>query len=326
MLRMKHFLLFCMLVAVARAAPAASAPATLSKESDLTTITLKPEAEQRLRLKVVPIERRTVAATRQFAGEVVVGIVGAPGRIAPVVGGTLDETLRLADTQAMADGRVLQAQVVFEAAAIALSRAQKILSAEAGSERAVDEARSTHAQADAALRTARAQRELLGAPVGASGAARKLWVRAAIYSGEAGLLDPKANAGIRLLSSSAATLTAAPVTGPMTAHGATATIDWYYELPAGVALRPGERVAIELPTLDSKAESLVVPFSAVLHDIHGGQWVYENTAPHAYARRRVQVARLSGADAVLASGPAAGTKVVTDGAAELFGTEFMTGK
>ena len=326
MLRSKFFLLSVALAAAAPAAPTASAPATLSKESDLTTITLKPEAEQRLRLKVVPIERRAVAAIRQFAGEVVVGFAGGSGRIAPVLGGTLDEALRLAEAQAVADGRVLQAQAVFDAAAIALARAQKVLSAEAGSERAVDEARSTHAQADAALRTARAQRELLGAPLGATGAARRLWVRAAIYSGEAGLLDPQAAAGIRLLSSSAATLTAAPVTGPQTAHGATATIDWYYELPAGSALRPGERVAVELATLDSKIESLVVPFGAVLHDIHGGQWVYENTAPHAYARRRVQVARLSGTDAVLASGPAAGTKVVTDGAAELFGTEFMTGK
>ncbi|MEQ1851562.1 MAG: efflux RND transporter periplasmic adaptor subunit, partial [Chthoniobacteraceae bacterium] len=66
--------------------------------------------------------------------------------------------------------------------------------------------------------------------------------------------------------------------------------------------------------------------NAVLHDIHGGQWVYEQTADHTYTRRRIQVARLAGNDAVLTSGPAAGSKIVTDGAAELFGTEFMTGK
>jgi hypothetical protein len=64
----------------------------------------------------------------------------------------------------------------------------------------------------------------------------------------------------------------------------------------------------------------------VLHDIHGGQWVYEQTAPHTYTRRRAQVARLAGGDAVLASGPPVGSKIVTDGSAELFGTEFMTGK
>ncbi len=69
-----------------------------------------------------------------------------------------------------------------------------------------------------------------------------------------------------------------------------------------------------------------MPFGAVLHDIQGGQWVYVQTGEHTYARRRVQVARLAGVDAVLASGPPVGSKVVTDGAAELFGTEFVTGK
>jgi formiminotetrahydrofolate cyclodeaminase len=65
----------------------------------------------------------------------------------------------------------------------------------------------------------------------------------------------------------------------------------------------------------------VLPFNAVLHDIHGGQWVYEQTAEHTYTRRRIQVARLAGSDAVLTSGPAAGSKIVTDGSSELFGTE-----
>ena len=83
---------------------------------------------------------------------------------------------------------------------------------------------------------------------------------------------------------------------------------------------------MEIPTAASKVESLVVPFNAVLHDIHGGQWVYEAIAPHTYTRRRVQVTRLVGDVAALASGPAVGAKIVTDGAAELFGTEFMTGK
>ena len=106
----------------------------------------------------------------------------------------------------------------------------------------------------------------------------------------------------------------------------TNTIDWYYELPADTQLRAGERVAVEIPTLESKLEALVIPTNAVLHDIHGGQWVYAQTADHTYSRKRIQVARLAGSDAVLSSGPHAGTKIVTDGSAELFGTEFMTGK
>ena len=151
-------------------------------------------------------------------------------------------------------------------------------------------------------------------------------MRAAIYSGEAALLDAQARVTIRLLGGPAIGHSASPVTGPATANAATATVDWYYEIPAGLALRPGERVAVDIPVRDTAAEQLVVPFASVLHDIHGGQWVYENSAPHTYVRRRVQVARISGSDAVLASGPAPGTKIVTDGSAELFGTEFMTGK
>jgi len=73
-------------------------------------------------------------------------------------------------------------------------------------------------------------------------------------------------------------------------------------------------------------ESLVVPWSAILHDTTGGAWVYENIAPQQYARRRVEVRRVVNSRAVLARGPAVGTKVVTAGAAELFGTEFGTGK
>jgi hypothetical protein len=104
------------------------------------------------------------------------------------------------------------------------------------------------------------------------------------------------------------------------------TVDWYYALPADTTLRAGERVAVEIPTAESKEEHLVIPFNSVLHDIHGGQWVYERTAEHTYTRRRVQVARLAAADAILSTGPAVGANIVTDGSAELFGTEFMTGK
>ena len=74
-----------------------------------------------------------------------------------------------------------------------------------------------------------------------------------------------------------------------------------------------------------KEEKLVIPTNAILHDINGGQWVYEQTAPLTYTRRRIQVARFTGDLAVLATGPPVGSKIVTDGSAELFGTEFMTG-
>jgi hypothetical protein len=40
----------------------------------------------------------------------------------------------------------------------------------------------------------------------------------------------------------------------------------------------------------------------------------------------VAVEDISGATAILARGPAVGARVVTDGAAELFGVEFGVGK
>jgi len=213
-----------------------------------------------------------------------------------------------------------------EAARIAVERAQKVLNAEAGSVRSVDEAKASLALAQAAMNTAQAQRDILGSPVGKEAGSQRLWVRVAIYSGEASLLDSQASATLHPLANPLQRHSAKPVVGPLTANAATSTLDWYYELPAEAKLRPGERVAVDIPTLNSMTESLVLPFKAVLHDIHGGQWVYEQMADHRYTRRRIQIARLAGNDAVLTSGPPAGTRIVTDGAAELFGTEFMTGK
>jgi len=63
-----------------------------------------------------------------------------------------------------------------------------------------------------------------------------------------------------------------------------------------------------------------------VHDVNGGTWVYENTAPQNYVRRRVQVRRVVDGQAVLSSGPAPGTPIVTQGVAEIFGKEMGFGK
>jgi hypothetical protein len=322
---MKLLLSLLLSCSVVRAADSGGpAPATVTKEGDLVVLRLKPEAEQRLRLKTVAVEKRRVPSTRLFSGDVVQSLATEGRVVAPVIGGTIDEVLRIADQQAAADGRILQAKAQLESAALALGRAQKLFSASADSVRSLDDAKTAMALAEAALVTAKAQRELLGAPVGGSDA-KRVWVRVAIYSGEAALLDARAPASVRALAAGEP-LSVEPAQGPATANTATNTVDWYYTLPDGSVLRPGERVAAEIATLEGREERAVVPFSAVVHDIHGGQWVYEQTAEHTFTRRRVQVARLAGSDAVLAAGPPSGTRVVTDGAAELFGTEFVTGK
>jgi multidrug efflux pump subunit AcrA (membrane-fusion protein) len=104
------------------------------------------------------------------------------------------------------------------------------------------------------------------------------------------------------------------------------SIDLYFELDnPNQTLTPGQRMAVVLPTA-STDKSSVVPQSAVLYDVSGGSWVYENTAPQTFVRRRVEVRDFVEGVAVLTRGPASGAKIVTDGAAELFGTEFGAGK
>jgi len=68
-----------------------------------------------------------------------------------------------------------------------------------------------------------------------------------------------------------------------------------------------------------------VPEAAVLYDIHGATWVYEDLGGNRYARRRIQIARHAGDRAVVSRGIGEGARVVTEGAAELFGTEFGAG-
>jgi len=74
----------------------------------------------------------------------------------------------------------------------------------------------------------------------------------------------------------------------------------------------------------------VVPTASILYDIYGGTWVYVQHAQSAdnskFVRERVLLEWVEGDTAVISQGPIAGSNVVTDGAAELFGTEFGAGK
>ena len=86
----------------------------------------------------------------------------------------------------------------------------------------------------------------------------------------------------------------------------------------------GQAEFVRVPKAD--VGPLVIPDSALINDIHGGVWVYEQTAPHTFARRRVEVRDTQGGLAVLTLGPQAGAKIVVTGAAELYGVEFGAGK
>jgi hypothetical protein len=117
------------------------------------------------------------------------------------------------------------------------------------------------------------------------------------------------------------------VSAPPIGDAATATARLFYEFDnAEQRFSPGQRVAVELPVVGQAEPRLVAPYSAVVHDVLGGSWVYVARGPTEFERVRVEVERVQGDRAVLSRGPKAGTMLVIEGTAEIFGTEFGAGK
>lgn len=69
-----------------------------------------------------------------------------------------------------------------------------------------------------------------------------------------------------------------------------------------------------------------LPYGALLYKPDGMTFVYTNPEPDTFVHETVTVDRVNGDVAVISAGPAQGTPVVTDGAAELMGMEFGVGK
>ncbi len=88
--------------------------------------------------------------------------------------------------------------------------------------------------------------------------------------------------------------------------------------------KAAERLGITTDTVETVEGKLQVPYSALIYDASGGTWVYTNPEPMVFVRASVAVERIEAPTVKLASGPEAGTKIVTVGAAELLGAELDT--
>jgi RND family efflux transporter MFP subunit len=250
---------------------------------------------------------------------------------------------------------------MLDAARQRLNRAERMLKDGTGSARALEDARQEFELTETGWKTAEAKLEqlrkapldsdvvmTLSSPLSgilrqvfaapgqqvASGAALAevveidpVWIRVPVYAGRLGAFAPGAAARVSPLGGRARGVrTANPVSAPPTADPLAVTADLYFELSNSDArLRPGEKVDVTLPLRGQEA-ALKVPATSILYDMHGGAWLYENTAPQVFVRRRIEVAQMQGDIALLRAGPAQGARVVTAGAAELFGTEFGPGK
>lgn len=154
-----------------------------------------------------------------------------------------------------------------------------------------------------------------------------LWVRVPLFVGDRNAVDTSNPVAIEGLGgATTAALRATPVAGPATSDPLAATSDLFYALqPGESSVRPGDRVSVRLPMTGAE-QALVVPTAGVVYDLNGGSWIYEATGPNTFMRRRIEIRSQSGAKTLVARGIDAGKRVVTAGAAELFGTEFGAGK
>lgn len=271
----------------------------------------------------------------------------------------------LAAAKIEADRVLSAAKVQVELAQLASDRARQLLANKAGSQRVVEETAGQLkiAQEAETAATARAkfladiqldeaagqlQRRPIVAPVagvlqkidaapGETVAAGKplfqvarldrLWIRVPVYVGRRNEIAFDKPALVTEFGQPGATArTATYAAAPPSADPIAATVDFVYAFDnADHGLEPGQKVSVSLP-LKSQAAMQVVPAAAILYDVLGGAWVYERTGDATFVRRRVEVAATIDGEVQLAAGPPVGTKVVTAGAAELFGTEFGIGK
>jgi hypothetical protein len=83
-----------------------------------------------------------------------------------------------------------------------------------------------------------------------------------------------------------------------------------------------KRVGLQTAAVRQNGQETVIPFSAVIYDAEGNTYAYTAPEPLTFVRHEIEIDRMNGNSVVLSDGPPAGTKVVTVGTAEVYGTEF----
>ena len=83
-----------------------------------------------------------------------------------------------------------------------------------------------------------------------------------------------------------------------------------------------ERVGLKTAPIRQNGQGTVIPYDAVIYDADGKTYTYTAPKPLTYVRQEIAIDHVAGDSVMLSDGPPAGTKVVTVGAAEVYGTEF----
>jgi RND family efflux transporter MFP subunit len=156
----------------------------------------------------------------------------------------------------------------------------------------------------------------------------RFWVRVPVYSGDLLKVEQKKEAYISVTGTEKEPefVVAKPVSGPQRSDPSNVSSDIFYEVDNKKGLfRIGQKIMVIL-TLKNAEQSLVIPYSSVIYDAYGGNWVYVRSEPSVYIRKRIELSHINDTLAVVLRGVFPGEEVVFSGAAELYGTEFGGGK
>jgi hypothetical protein len=82
-----------------------------------------------------------------------------------------------------------------------------------------------------------------------------------------------------------------------------------------------QQIGLQTAVARQRGPQVVIPFSAVVYDPNGRTYAFTNPARLTFKEVRVKISRINGNAVYLRMGPAAGARVVTVGAEELFGVQ-----
>jgi hypothetical protein len=83
-----------------------------------------------------------------------------------------------------------------------------------------------------------------------------------------------------------------------------------------------DRVDLKTTEVRRAGNQTVIPYAALIYNDEAKTFVYTSPKPREFLHAAVTVDRIEGNRVLLSDGPPAGTKIVTRGATEVYGTEI----
>src|SRR5215218_4788958 len=83
-----------------------------------------------------------------------------------------------------------------------------------------------------------------------------------------------------------------------------------------------KRVGLQTAPIRQDGRKEIMPYAALIYDAEGKTYAYTAPEPLTYVRKEIDIDHYDGDSVVLSDGPPTGTKVVTVGVDEVYGTEF----